>query len=107
GKARDELRYTNVNVLPNSRCYEKFKSIGYVKRIMYCAYRKKTDACQGDSGGPLMARFKDGRVFQAGLVSYGIGCAKDDMPGVYARMDALSPWFVANIGNYDEYKHLL
>ncbi|KAG0410281.1 hypothetical protein HPB47_012598, partial [Ixodes persulcatus] len=106
GKAKDDLRYTSVNVLPNSRCKEKFRTIGYSRKIMYCAYRKDTDACQGDSGGPLMSRFEDGRIFQAGIVSYGIGCAKKDMPGVYARMDALSPWLIKNIANYDEYDTL-
>ncbi len=39
------------------------------------------DACQGDSGGPIMA----GRQV-VGVVSWGIGCARPSLYGVYANL---------------------
>ncbi|XP_077493733.1 venom protease-like [Amblyomma americanum] len=106
GKAVDYLRYTVVKVVPNARCADKFQHTGYKTELMYCAYRLNTDACQGDSGGPLMTRVDDGRYVQVGIVSYGIGCALDDMPGVYARLETFVPWMMSYIDKYASYKDL-
>lgn len=50
-----------------------------------------TDSCQGDSGGPLFV-IRDGVYVQAGLVSYGEGCARPGVPGVYTRVTSYSDW---------------
>lgn len=43
------------------------------------------DTCQGDSGGPLV--FQDGGAwYQAGITSYGEGCARAGVYGVYTRV---------------------
>ena len=56
---------------------------------MICAgyQHGKHDSCQGDSGGPLVARNK-----LVGVVSWGIGCAEDGFPGVYARVSSVRDW---------------
>ena len=43
------------------------------------------DTCQGDSGGPLLVPTSQG-FRQAGITSWGAGCADKDYPGVYARI---------------------
>lgn len=54
------------------------------------------DSCQGDSGGSLLAWNVD-HWEQLGVVSWGIGCAKPNAPGVYSDLRApeLRAWIKA------------
>lgn len=56
-----------------------------------CAGNGGTDACQGDSGGPLVLRTASGPV-QVGVISWGLGCARPENPGVYMRVSAYAGW---------------
>uniref|UniRef100_A0A8C6LRM4 Si:ch73-182e20.4 n=1 Tax=Nothobranchius furzeri TaxID=105023 RepID=A0A8C6LRM4_NOTFU len=54
------------------------------------------DSCQGDSGGPMMS--KQGSVWvQSGIVSFGRGCARPSLPGVYTRVSRYQPWISSKI----------
>lgn len=52
------------------------------------------DTCTGDGGSPLMCPFRgsDSRFYQAGIVSWGIGCGTAGVPGVYARNSMFTEW---------------
>ncbi|MBR9808554.1 MAG: trypsin-like serine protease [Alphaproteobacteria bacterium] len=50
------------------------------------------DACQGDSGGPLVKYDKNGCPYQIGIVSWGVGCGREESPGAYTRISAYTEW---------------
>jgi secreted trypsin-like serine protease len=82
------LHYASVPTVPDENCAGAYKKAG-VKLIApdsICAGRKGVDACQGDSGGPMVSQDDAGRWVQIGIVSWGLGCARDEFPGVYTQI---------------------
>jgi len=52
---------------------------------------------QGDGGGPLICAVKgyqgkSKKYIQVGIVSWGIGCGDENIPGVYSSVAANSQW---------------
>lgn len=53
---------------------------------------------QGDSGGPMVS--KQGAVWvQSGIVSFGLGCARPKLPGVYSRVSHYQSWIDSHISS--------
>ncbi|XP_064449407.1 serine protease 42-like [Mirounga angustirostris] len=57
------------------------------------AIRAGLKVAPGDSGGPLVCKFKDTWV-QVGIVSWGIGCGRGDVPGVYTDIACYAEWIL-------------
>uniref|UniRef100_A0A3P9J6H3 Peptidase S1 domain-containing protein n=1 Tax=Oryzias latipes TaxID=8090 RepID=A0A3P9J6H3_ORYLA len=78
------LQEVNIPIVSNTQCNSAY---GGITNQMICAGLTTggLDSCQGDSGGPLVIK-NSTRWVQAGVVSFGEGCAKPDFPGVYARV---------------------
>jgi hypothetical protein len=55
------------------------------------------DTCQGDSGGPAFLRRGTAWV-QIGITSWGIGCARADLPGVYTLVSSYRTWIAQQTG---------
>ncbi len=93
----DRLHEVSVPVISNADCNQSY---GDITDNMLCAGVPQggIDSCQGDSGGPLVY-FNDaaGRWEQAGVVSFGTGCAAPGFPGVYARVSRYISWIEGEI----------
>jgi secreted trypsin-like serine protease len=83
----DELREVVVPVVDDTTCDEVYHGFVTVDTQL-CAGEKGLDSCGGDSGGPLFATTSGGTEIQVGIVSYGIGCAKNRFPGVYTEVNS-------------------
>ena len=83
----DALREVVVPVVDDATCDKAYH--GFVTaETQLCAGEKGVDSCGGDSGGPLFATTSSGEFIQVGIVSYGIGCAKQRFPGVYTEVNS-------------------
>lgn len=92
-----DLREVQVPFVSRKTCNGKKSYKGAITPRMNCAGYKKggKDACQGDSGGPLLVKHKGKWRLQAGIVSWGIGCAQPKKYGVYTNL----PLFQKSVAN--------
>ncbi|XP_038594587.1 testisin-like [Micropterus salmoides] len=87
----ERLQEVSVHIVSNSDCNVTYG--GKITNNMICAgvTQGGKDSCQGDSGGPLVT--KNGSVWvQAGVVSFGGGCALPNVPDVYTRVSQYQSW---------------
>lgn len=92
------LKQAKVPIVDNSVCDSKYHmglytgdNVRIVQEDMICAGNEKHDSCQGDSGGPLVCKV-NGTWLQAGVVSWGDGCAQPNRPGIYTRVTYYLDW---------------
>ncbi|XP_052843443.1 serine proteinase stubble isoform X1 [Drosophila gunungcola] len=92
------LQEVAVPVINNTICESMYRSAGYIEHIPHifiCAGWKKGgyDSCEGDSGGPMVLQRETDKRFQlGGVISWGIGCAEANQPGVYTRISEFRDW---------------
>ncbi|XP_063328800.2 transmembrane protease serine 9-like, partial [Pelmatolapia mariae] len=93
------LMEVQVPVVGNRQCNCDY-GVGEITDNMICAGLSEggKDSCQGDSGGPMVSK-QSGRWIQAGIVSFGEGCAEPNLPGVYARVSQYQTWINSQISS--------
>ncbi|XP_034479085.1 trypsin alpha [Drosophila innubila] len=94
------LHYTTVVQMDRLRCTQNYFGAGTVTGTMFCAGSKSglgdRDSCMGDSGGPLITKV-GGRFKLLGIVSWGLGCANAQYPGVYTYVTAYGAWLAQTL----------
>uniref|UniRef100_A0A8D0BCH8 Peptidase S1 domain-containing protein n=1 Tax=Salvator merianae TaxID=96440 RepID=A0A8D0BCH8_SALMN len=97
-KPPQTLQEVRVPLLNQSSCNELYNAISLldkdpIKPDMLCAGFPEggKDACQRDSGGPLVCKCNEHWIL-AGAVSWGIGCALPNLPGVYISVPYYANW---------------
>lgn len=94
GEGREQLRVAIVPVVGQSDCEAAYQGFTISPRMICAGYKEGgKDSCQGDSGGPLVYN-----GVLNGVVSWGLGCAQPNYPGVYARVAAARDWIRQNSG---------
>uniref|UniRef100_A0A8C3FVM8 Peptidase S1 domain-containing protein n=1 Tax=Chrysemys picta bellii TaxID=8478 RepID=A0A8C3FVM8_CHRPI len=101
-EAPKTLQEVQVPLIDRDTCNNLFNTSSYpddpqgtdpIKQDMICAgYPEgEKDACQGDSGGPLVCKW-DNAWLLAGVVSWGVECARPNRPGVYILLPPYADW---------------
>ncbi|XP_040073888.1 protein masquerade [Ixodes scapularis] len=90
------VREAQVPVVEDRECTTKINAVTEKQFLLpastYCAGGESgNDACQGDGGGPMVCHV-DGFYELTGLVSWGFGCGRADVPGVYVKVSAFIGW---------------
>jgi len=112
GSSSDILQELDgLPIVSDSSCGSSLSSYssaytGAITPDMLCAGGNQGyDGCQGDSGGPLVVEDNGGQDTLVGVVSWGIGCARAGLPGIYAETSKYITWmddtFTSNGGAGD------
>ncbi|RZF44597.1 hypothetical protein LSTR_LSTR001355 [Laodelphax striatellus] len=90
------VREAEIPIVSDTECIRTINAVTEKIFILpasgFCAGGEEgNDACQGDGGGPLVCQ-DDGFYELAGLVSWGFGCGRVDVPGVYVKVSSFIGW---------------
>ena len=86
GRDPSKLHRVDVPTITDEECRDKYSKSDILDSNLCCGGGGK-DSCQGDSGGPLYCH-----GYQAGVVSWGIGCGDPKYPGVYTEVSYYIDW---------------
>jgi len=99
GLVTTKLQYVGIPIINNTECQTIYKRINkLIDQDLMCAGYDigQKDSCEGDSGGPMMV-FKRGRWVAAGVISWGVGCARPNQPGVSTRVTEFLDWIYSHV----------
>jgi secreted trypsin-like serine protease len=94
------LRQVDIPVVANATCAGQLGETILATWVCAGATEGGRDTCQGDSGGPLFVRDTGGTYRQVGITSFGFGCARPLLPGVYTRVASYRSWIESAIAGF-------
>ena len=104
GPTSKDLKFVSVPILEINKCVDLNPSYtrSEITTNMICAgdlINGGEDSCQGDSGGPMIIQYSDSddTAIIYGVVSWGNGCARQNGPGMYARVSNYNSWIQTNM----------
>ncbi|XP_055542758.1 phenoloxidase-activating factor 2-like [Wyeomyia smithii] len=94
------LKKIELPVVAAGRCQQLLRTtrLGMLFRLhasFICAGGEQgKDACEGDGGSPLVCPVEGStdQYYQAGIVTWGIGCGVEKIPGVYVNVAQVRNW---------------
>ncbi|XP_053271938.1 trypsin II-P29 isoform X2 [Pleuronectes platessa] len=89
--ASDTLQIALLEIVGNKECQCNTTLRITDKMICAVAWLGRIESCQGDSGGGLVTKVGSGWA-AVGIVSFGDGCAKPNVPGIYTRVSEYMEW---------------
>lgn len=101
-KPSNNLLEVQINIVSFDTCYNDywrpFFGSNIQNDVMICATGEGAngqvlDSCQGDSGGPMF----DSNNAIIGIVSFGLGCGQQGIPGVYTRVSGVAKFIEEGI----------
>ena len=101
------MQQARVPLVSQEKCIAAYKQLNFeVTSQMLCAGYEtgQIDACEGDSGGPLVCKVTDlmrneDVWYLWGAISWGVGCARKGLYGVYANPRAMRSWIDSVVFN--------
>ncbi len=86
------LQKVEVPLVTENACNQSYDN-KITSRMICAGYPEGgKDSCQGDSGGPLVMKDNQNRNVLIGVVSWGDGCARPNLYGVYAKVNEVQSW---------------
>ena len=105
GRTTPQLMRVWVDIQDSKLCEANYQEVIPSLQItdnMLCAGLPEggQDSCQGDSGGFLGAPLGNRDYVQLGVVSFGVGCARPKLFGVYTRVAKYSDWIKEQMDSF-------
>lgn len=100
GPASEQLLQVDIPLVSRERCARAYDASAITEATV-CAGTDDggKDSCQGDSGGPLFVRDRFKQPVQAGVVSWGSGCAQPGKYGIYTSIGYFEDWIRKHVPN--------
>lgn len=97
GETSNALRQVKLSIFSREECGQIYnQGSNRIDSRHVCAGTRSggKDSCQGDSGGPLFvdSANRNRAPVQIGVVSYGLGCGRAGVPGVYTSVGHYESW---------------